>query len=159
MLDSTSVAHNVFVQGLVYRYDVTKADDGVGGEEGTFCLCTLWCVWHSLFTYLTRIPHSYCLVTRAIEALTRAGEYDKGMLSKAVAMFEDFLQYLNHVGLCTEEISTSGEALGNAVQGFTYVRSSFRERLFDPAPMTVMSPLYPLRSTCPEPWPSSRSKQ
>jgi len=85
--------------GLVYRYDVTKADDGVGGEEGTFCLCTLW----------------------AIEALTRAGEYDKGMLSKAVAMFEDFLQYLNHVGLCTEEISTSGEALGNAVQGFTHV--------------------------------------
>ena len=34
-------------------------------------------------------------------------------------MFEDFLQYLNHVGLCTEEISTSGEGLGNAVQGFT----------------------------------------
>lgn len=56
---------------------------------------------------------------RAIEALTRAGEYDKGMLSKAVTMFEDFLQYLNHVGLCTEEISTSGEGLGNAVQGFT----------------------------------------
>lgn len=56
---------------------------------------------------------------RAIEALTRAGEYDKSMLSKAVTMFEDFLQYLNHVGLCTEEISTSGEGLGNAVQGFT----------------------------------------
>jgi hypothetical protein len=56
---------------------------------------------------------------RAIEALTRAGEYDKRMLSKAVSMFEDFLQFLNHVGLCTEEISTSGEGLGNAVQGFT----------------------------------------
>ncbi|KAF9651664.1 glycoside hydrolase family 15 protein [Thelephora ganbajun] len=84
---------------LVYRYDVNKADDGVGGEEGTFCLCTLW----------------------TIEALTRAGEYDKSMLAKAVTMFEDFLQYLNHVGLCTEEISTSGEGLGNAVQGFTHV--------------------------------------
>ena len=31
-------------QGLVYRYDFDKADDGVGGEEGTFCLCTLWYV-------------------------------------------------------------------------------------------------------------------
>jgi len=41
------------------------------------------------------------------------------MLAKAVTMFEDFLQYSNHVGLCTEEISTSGEGLGNAVQGFT----------------------------------------
>ncbi|CCM02298.1 uncharacterized protein FIBRA_04387 [Fibroporia radiculosa] len=85
--------------GLVYRYDVNKTDDGVGGEEGTFCLCTLWCV----------------------EALARAGEYDKGMLTQAVAMFEDFLQYTNHLGLCTEEISAAGEALGNAVQGFTHV--------------------------------------
>ncbi|TFY53353.1 hypothetical protein EVJ58_g9498 [Rhodofomes roseus] len=85
--------------GLVYRYDVKKTDDGVGGDEGTFCLCTLWCV----------------------EALARAGEYDKAMLSRAVGMFEDFLQYTNHVGLCTEEISAAGEALGNAVQGFTHV--------------------------------------
>jgi len=84
---------------LVYRYDVKKTDDGVGGEEGTFCLCTLWCV----------------------EALTRAGEYDKPLLARAVGMFEDFLLYLNHVGLCTEEISEAGEALGNAVQGFTHV--------------------------------------
>ncbi|KAJ7058955.1 glycoside hydrolase family 15 protein [Mycena amicta] len=84
---------------LVFRYDVNKSDDGVGGEEGTFCLCTLWCV----------------------EALTRAGEYDRPMLRKAVSMFEDFLLYLNHVGLCTEEISDAGEGLGNAVQGFTHV--------------------------------------
>jgi GH15 family glucan-1,4-alpha-glucosidase len=93
-------------QNLVYRYDVNKSDDGVGGEEGTFCLCTLWCV----------------------EALTRAGEYERPLLQRAVAMFEvcpiflepirfsntermkDFLLYLNHVGLCSEEISESGEA-------------------------------------------------
>ncbi|KAH9919187.1 glycoside hydrolase family 15 protein [Epithele typhae] len=85
--------------GLVYRYDVSKTDDGVGGEEGTFCLCTLW----------------------AIEALARASEHDKSLQGKAVAMFEDFLQYTNHLGLCTEEISDAGEALGNAVQGFTHV--------------------------------------
>ena len=53
-------------QNLVYRYDVSKTDDGVGGEEGTFCLCTLWCV----------------------EALTRAGQYDKPMLDRSIAMFE-----------------------------------------------------------------------
>jgi hypothetical protein len=75
-------------------------------------------------TLVLRAPSSVLLITRhvinrAIEALTRAGEYDKSMLAKAVTMFEDFLQYLNHVGLCTEEISTSGEGLGNAVQGFT----------------------------------------
>ncbi|KAI6027945.1 glycoside hydrolase family 15 protein [Pisolithus microcarpus] len=84
---------------LVYRYDVTKTDDGVGGKEGTFCLCTLWCV----------------------EALTRAGEYERPLLTRAIAMFEDFLLYTNHVGLCTEEVTDAGDALGNAVQGFTHV--------------------------------------
>ncbi|KAN0121560.1 glycoside hydrolase family 15 protein [Russula decolorans] len=84
---------------LVYRYDTSRSDDGVGGEEGTFCLCTLWC----------------------IEALTRVGEFDNVALQRSVAMFEDFLQYTNHVGLCTEEISPAGEGLGNAVQGFTHV--------------------------------------
>jgi GH15 family glucan-1,4-alpha-glucosidase len=84
---------------LVYRYNTAKSDDGVGGEEGTFCLCTLWC----------------------IEALTRAGEFDKAALQQSITMFEDFLQYTNHVGLCTEEISAAGEGLGNAVQGFTHV--------------------------------------
>ena len=29
------------LQNLVYRYDVTKTNDGVGGDEGTFCLCKL----------------------------------------------------------------------------------------------------------------------
>ncbi|KAJ3985820.1 glycoside hydrolase family 15 protein [Lentinula detonsa] len=89
----------LLILNLVFRYDVHKSDDGVGGEEGTFGLCTLWCV----------------------EALTRAGKYDRSMLQKAVSMFEDFLLYLNHVGLCTEEISDAGEGLGNAVQGFTHV--------------------------------------
>ncbi|KAI9512361.1 glycoside hydrolase family 15 protein [Russula earlei] len=84
---------------LVYRYNTAKSDDGVGGEEGTFCLCTMWC----------------------IEALTRVGEFDNAALQQSIRMFEDFLQYTNHVGLCTEEISSSGEGLGNAVQGFTHV--------------------------------------
>lgn len=34
---------------------------------------------------------------------------------------QDFLQYTNHLGLCTEEVGQAGEGLGNAVQGFTHV--------------------------------------
>ena len=61
---------------------------------------------------------------RCIEALTRAGQSDRTLIPKAVSMFEvrcrniigtslksllkDFLLYLNHVGLCTEEISDAG---------------------------------------------------
>jgi len=62
---------------------------------------------------------------RCIEALTRVGEFDKAALQRSIRMFEvrerghhgscqadvgqDFLQYTNHVGLCTEEISPAGE--------------------------------------------------
>ncbi|KAG8794527.1 hypothetical protein FRC16_010475 [Serendipita sp. 398] len=79
---------------LVYRYDTRLSDDGVGGEEGSLrthqrfhIAGTLWC----------------------IEALTRAGEYDRPLLQQAVRMFEDFLGYSNHVGLFTEEVSVAGE--------------------------------------------------
>ncbi|KAF8508900.1 glycoside hydrolase family 15 protein [Gautieria morchelliformis] len=78
---------------LVYRYDVTRTEDGVGGDEGLSVSVTL----------------------------TRAGQYDFALLLRARTMFEDFLQYTNHIGLCTEEVGPAGEGLGNAVQGFTHV--------------------------------------
>lgn len=85
----------------VFRYDTEKADDGIGGEEGAFSMCTLW----------------------AIEALSRAGSYGKkAYLQKAVEMFEDFLGYGNHVGLFSEEISRGGEGLGNTPQAFSHVQ-------------------------------------
>lgn len=34
-LSQTAVMVLMPTQGLVYRYDVNKADDGVGGDEGT----------------------------------------------------------------------------------------------------------------------------
>jgi hypothetical protein len=145
----------VSVQNLVYRYDVRKTDDGVGGEEGTFCLCefstlTLLDPGSLKSTWLLFRHPVVCTVfldddctakslLRTVEALTRAGRYEPILLSRATAMFEvshrltlfftgrrsfhlqDFLQYTNHLGLCTEEIGASGEGLGNAVQGFTHV--------------------------------------
>lgn len=62
---------------LISRYDTSKVDDGLGGSEGSFTLCTLW----------------------AIEALARAGAYEPELLPKATAMLEDLLGYGNHVGL------------------------------------------------------------
>jgi hypothetical protein len=64
-------------------------------------------------------------ITRCIEALTRAGQYDPPLLQQAVKMFEvspieagmiqclisdqDFLLFSNHVGIYTEELSAAGE--------------------------------------------------
>jgi GH15 family glucan-1,4-alpha-glucosidase len=80
--------------GLVFRYDVEKSPDGLTGEEGTFSLCTFWLV----------------------EALTRAGRLEEARL-----IFEQMLGYANHLGLFAEEISPSGEALGNFPQAFTHL--------------------------------------
>ncbi len=84
---------------LVYRYNPQDTPDGVGGEEGTFNICTFWLV----------------------EALTRAGRIDSARLDEARLMFEQMLGYANHLGLYAEETGRRGEALGNFPQAFTHL--------------------------------------
>src|SRR5439155_8827320 len=79
---------------LVYRYNVAESRDGLEGEEGTFSICTFWYV----------------------EALARAGRIDEARLA-----FEKMLTYANHLGLYSEEIGLTGEALGNFPQAFTHL--------------------------------------
>lgn len=85
--------------GLVYRYDVSKTDDGLSGEEGTFNICSFWMV----------------------EAMTRAGRADPQWLEQARLLFEEMLGYANHLGLYAEQTGPSGEALGNFPQAFTHL--------------------------------------
>ena len=83
---------------LVHRYDVRETDDGLSGEEGTFNICTFWLV----------------------EALTRAGRFDRPRLDQARLMFEKMLSYSNHLGLYAEQTGPNGEGLGNFPQAFTH---------------------------------------
>jgi GH15 family glucan-1,4-alpha-glucosidase len=85
--------------GLVYRYDTNHTEDGVGGREGAFSMCTFWLV----------------------EALTRAGVYESKYLVRAVNIFENCLGFANHLGMFSEEISGSGEQLGNTPQAFSHL--------------------------------------
>jgi GH15 family glucan-1,4-alpha-glucosidase len=79
-------------RGLVYRY---RADDGLGGEEGTFLLCTFW------------LAH----------ALALAGE-----VRRARETFERAAAHVNDVGLLAEEVdAASGEMIGNFPQAFSHV--------------------------------------
>ncbi|KAH7091094.1 Six-hairpin glycosidase-like protein [Paraphoma chrysanthemicola] len=85
--------------GLVYRYNHALSDDGVGGREGAFSMCTFWLV----------------------EAMTRAGAYDEKYLRQAVSMFENVLTFGNHLHIFSEEIAHSGEQLGNTPQAFSHL--------------------------------------
>ncbi len=79
---------------LVYRYNPAASPDGLHGDEGTFSLCT--------FLY--------------VDALARAGRLDDAVLT-----FEKMHTYGNHLGLFSEEISSTGEQLGNFPQAFTHL--------------------------------------
>ncbi|KAF2819764.1 glycosyl hydrolase [Ophiobolus disseminans] len=86
--------------GLVYRYNHSLSDDGVGGREGAFSMCTFWLV----------------------EALTRVtGAYDEKHLRDAVSIFENMLSFGNHLRIFSEEISRSGEQLGNTPQAISHL--------------------------------------
>jgi GH15 family glucan-1,4-alpha-glucosidase len=79
---------------LVHRYNINTASDGLDEPEGTFTMCSFWLV----------------------EALLLSGQVDEARLT-----FERMLGYANHLGLYSEEIGPSGEALGNFPQAFTHL--------------------------------------
>src|SRR5215216_2703450 len=89
-----AIKEELVSDSLVYRYNPVASPDGLEGEEGTFSMCTFWYV----------------------EALARAGRLDEAQL-----VFEKMLTYANHLGLYTEEIGPSGEALGNFPQALTHL--------------------------------------
>jgi GH15 family glucan-1,4-alpha-glucosidase len=82
------------VDPLIFRYTRGDTLDGLPGEEGGFSACSFWYA----------------------EALVRAGRVDEGRL-----IFEKMLAYANHVGLYSEEVAISGEALGNFPQALTHL--------------------------------------
>jgi GH15 family glucan-1,4-alpha-glucosidase len=79
---------------LVYRYNPSASPDGLAGNEGTFSLCTFWYV----------------------DALARAGRLDDARLT-----FEKMGTYTNYLGLFSEEISATGEQIGNFPQAFSHL--------------------------------------
>jgi GH15 family glucan-1,4-alpha-glucosidase len=90
-----AIRNDLVTDSFVFRYDTEEAaDDGLPGREGSFSLCSFWYV----------------------ECLTRAGRLDEARL-----VFEKMLGYANHLGLYSEEIGASGEALGNFPQAFTHL--------------------------------------
>lgn len=83
------------MDGLVLRYRVEETDDGVGGQEGAFAICSFWLV----------------------SALTEVGE-----LGRARALCEKLLNYASPLGLYAEEIDPrSGRHLGNFPQAFSHL--------------------------------------
>jgi GH15 family glucan-1,4-alpha-glucosidase len=88
------IENELTVDTLVKRYRSQSNVDGLAGKEGSFTPCSFW----------------------FIEALARSHQVDKARL-----LFEKMLGYANHLGLYSEELSESGEHLGNYPQALTHL--------------------------------------
>jgi GH15 family glucan-1,4-alpha-glucosidase len=91
-----AIAEDLTQDGLVLRYRVDVADDGLSNdEEGTFTICSFWLV----------------------SALAMIGEVDR-----ARALFEKLLSFAGPLLLYAEEIDVAtGQHLGNFPQAFTHL--------------------------------------
>lgn len=87
-----AVERELVTDSLVFRYD--PGADGLDGDEATFSICSFWYV----------------------EALTRAGRLEDARLA-----LEKMFTYANHVGLYAEQVSGTGEQVGNFPQAFTHL--------------------------------------
>jgi GH15 family glucan-1,4-alpha-glucosidase len=90
-----AIGDELSVDGLILRYRTDETDDGVGGHEGAFTICSFWLV----------------------SALVEIGE-----LERARQMCEKLLSYSSDLELYGEEIDPqTGRHLGNFPQGFSHL--------------------------------------
>jgi GH15 family glucan-1,4-alpha-glucosidase len=91
-----AVERELKVDVLIYRYRNQEENiDGLGGEEeGTFTMCSFWYA----------------------ECLAKAGHVDK-----ANEVFAKTMGYASNLRLFSEQLSKSGEQLGNFPQAFTHL--------------------------------------
>jgi GH15 family glucan-1,4-alpha-glucosidase len=90
-----AIADELTEDGLVLRYRVDTADDGLAGEEGSFVICSFWLV----------------------QGLVRIGE-----VARARALFERLVGFASPLGLLAEEIDLgTGGHLGNTPQAFSHL--------------------------------------
>jgi GH15 family glucan-1,4-alpha-glucosidase len=90
-----AIAAGLTEHGMVRRYRVEETDDGVGGEEGTFTMCSFWLV----------------------SALVEIGE-----TARARSLLELMLSHASPLGLYAEQIDPhSGRHLGNFPQAFSHL--------------------------------------
>jgi GH15 family glucan-1,4-alpha-glucosidase len=90
-----AIADELTVDGLVLRYRTEETDDGIGGEEGAFLICSFWLV----------------------SALVEIGE-----LRRARQLCERLLSMASPLDLFAEEVDPpTGRHLGNFPQAFTHL--------------------------------------
>ncbi|MCU1496113.1 MAG: glycosyl hydrolase family 15, partial [Acidimicrobiales bacterium] len=114
--------------GFVHRYDPAETDDGIGGTEGTFLMCTLWLAD-------VRILQGRVDEARAIFERVAGLRNDVGLLSEmydptAQRMLGNFPQAFSHTALVATAIALARHDRGvpAPATGRLGIRRSLRDR-------------------------------
>jgi GH15 family glucan-1,4-alpha-glucosidase len=90
-----AIEQRLLVDGVVFRYDTAKTEDGLPPGEGAFLACSFWFVDNLIL---------------------------QGRVAQAGAMFERLLALRNDVGLLAEEYDPrTKRQMGNFPQAFSHV--------------------------------------
>lgn len=90
-----AIQRELTTDGFVHRYDPAATNDGLGGSEGSFLMCTFW------------LADNLALM---------------GRTAQARGLFERLLSIRNDVGLLAEQYDpVAGRQLGNFPQAFSHV--------------------------------------
>jgi GH15 family glucan-1,4-alpha-glucosidase len=90
-----AIERELLHEGFVLRYSTDEVDDGVGGAEGSFLVCSFW------------LADAYAML---------------GRLEEATELFERLLGVRNDLGLLAEEYDPiARRLLGNFPQGFSHI--------------------------------------
>lgn len=90
-----AIERDLVRDGYVLRYSTDEVDDGVGGHEGAFLVCSFW------------LADAYAML---------------GRLGDATTLFERILAVRNDLGLLAEEYDpVRARLVGNFPQGFSHI--------------------------------------
>jgi GH15 family glucan-1,4-alpha-glucosidase len=108
----TAIEEELSHDGLVYRYDPDVTDDGVGGAEGTFLMCTFWLA--DVLILQGRVPEARTIFERLVGLRNDVGLLAEMYDPSAGRMLGNFPQAFSHTALVSTGIALSRNAAGEA---------------------------------------------
>jgi GH15 family glucan-1,4-alpha-glucosidase len=100
-------------EGLVYRYKDT--DDGLGGEEGAFVICSFWLCDNLVF--LDRKDEARALFEKLRSYSNDLDLYSEELDPKTLNMLGNFPQAFTHLGLIGSAVQLESELVPNYPRG------------------------------------------
>ncbi|CAN5234058.1 glycoside hydrolase family 15 protein [soil metagenome] len=107
-----AIREELTYDGFVYRYDPEDTQDGVGGAEGTFLMCTFWLA--DVLLLQGKVKEAQGIFRRLVRLRNDVGLLAEMYDPDARRMLGNFPQAFSHTALVSTGIALSRNAAGEA---------------------------------------------